>query len=106
MRHIESEKATGELITGLCILDNPNVHSEELQVRLVTPKKAGDKKVDMRVWIDSILGSNGKYAGPTKKGFRLTLEQYRQFRNEVIPLIDEKVKAVMLADETDNEGDV
>ena len=99
MKHIETDNSTGELVAGLFLTENPNVHSEELQVRLVSDKAGNKKKVEFRVWIDSILGSNGKYSGPTKKGFRLTLEQYRQFRNEIIPEIDAKLKIAMLADE-------
>jgi hypothetical protein len=54
MKHIESEKAvSGELITGLFISSNPGVHSEELQIRLVS-NKAKDNLVDMRVWLDTI----------------------------------------------------
>ena len=99
MRHIETDNATGDLITGLFLIENPNVHSEELQIRFIEDKR----KIDFRIWIDSILG-NGKYAGPTKKGFRLTLEQYRIFRNEVIPEIDAKLKTSMLADEDEQEN--
>ena len=99
MKHIELDNSTGELVTGLFLTENPGVHSEELQIRLISDKAGNKKKVDFRIWIDSIFGNNGKYAGPTKKGFRLTLEQYQLFRNEIIPQIDAKLKSAMLADE-------
>jgi len=99
MKHIEADNSTGELVVGLFLTENPNVHSEELQVRLVNDKAGNKKKVEFRIWIDSILGDNGKYSGPTKKGFRLTLEQYKQFRNEIIPELDARLKILMLIDD-------
>ncbi len=90
MKHIEIEGNIEKIIAGLFLVENPNVCSEELQVRLVNTKSAG-KKLDFRIWTDSFLNGKGRYQGPTKKGFRMTLEQYERFKNEIIPAIDKKL---------------
>ena len=64
--------------------DNPNVHTEDLIISKTEDKK-GNVKVDLRVYLDTIVPN--KFQGMTKSGFRLDRDQWEEFK-KLIPVID------------------
>jgi len=58
---------------------NPNVHVEELRIATVTNTETGERQIDFRKWVDSNLGKK-PFEGFTPQGFRLTRDQYIEFR--------------------------
>lgn len=84
MDDITIPDARGELIAAAWTLQNPNVHSEQIQAR-VMPGRNSTLRIDIRQWKDDNIGG---YTGPTKAGFNLPETLYPKWRDAMLEVIE------------------